>query len=213
MRLALVVLAVGLFLSASATFAAPFTVTGGYSVTEQYTTGGPTISYGLNHTSFSQTGTIGTETAQTNFFTASPAGSCTGGGCVGGTETDTLTVSFTNLHVLGIAIPTLTETAVYTAKYGGSVLSCASGDGVSTPGDTDCVVWTGAANKWNGSTMLSSNLGNGDTLEIFLYNATDWNITPKIGFEVVDAPAPEPASLAMVASGLVGLGLIRRRRS
>ncbi len=215
----------GLALSTPAAFATPITLTFSYSVSEMYSSshGGPLITYQLNRHRFSvAVPPLGTETSPTNFFTASPAGSCSGGGCVGGrhgTETDTLTVTFTNLSIGGIGtIGSLTETATYTAKYSGSELSCAAGDHVSpSRGATDCIVWTGASNTWNGSTMLSGSLGNDTDLEITLYNATDWSITPKIGFELVDAKTsvPEPGSLALLGTARAGLGMlgfaVRRR--
>lgn len=207
-----------LSLNTASAFATP--LTGSYSVGETFSSsqGGPTISNNLS-SSFAMNLTLGIETTPTGFFTTAPASSCSGGGCIGGssgTETDALTVTFNNLQILGVTIPTFTEMATFTAKYSGSELSCAVGDGVSPlNGQTDCFVWAGAANTWNGSTMLSKQLGNGYTLEIFLYNATDWNITPKIGFELVAAPTsvPEPATLGLIGAGLLGLGMLRRSRN
>jgi hypothetical protein len=191
-------------------------LTGNYSFSETYTAahGGPSISDNLSNP-FSKTLTLGTLTSPASFFTLSPASGCSGGGCSSNIETDTVTVSFTNLKVLGISVPTLQATGIFSARYSGSELACAVGDGKSpASGETDCFIWQGAANSWNGSTTLGYDLGNGDMLDIIVYNATDWNITPKIAFELVDAPAraPEPASLALIASALAGFEFIRRRR-
>jgi hypothetical protein len=218
-RLAIVAVAVSL--NAGAAFATP--LTGNYSVSEQYSSsnGGPIITNNLA-SPFSMNLTAGTQTSSMNFFTASPVGHCFGLGCSGQTETDTLTITFSNLSILGVTIPTFTETAVFTAKYSGNELSCAVGDGKSpSSGETDCVVWTGASNTYDGSMTLFKSLGSlnpalaGQSLDIFLYNATDWNITPKIGFELVSnqVQVPEPATLGLMGAGLFGLVMLRRRRA
>lgn len=161
---------------------------------------------------------IGTTQSPFSLFTISPGSHCAGPGCSGGltgTETDTITLTLTGLSILGYSLANITETATFTAKYSGSELSCAVGDGVSpSSGETDCMVWSGASNTYNGSITLTDAVGNGQTLNITFYNATDWSITPTVSMEVVGTPGavPEPASLALFASALAGLGFVARRR-
>lgn len=213
------IVAVAVSISAVPAFAT--SLTGSYSISEHYTSsqGGPSITYNLSDP-FNINLSTGTPTSAMNFFTASPRSTCFGSGCSNHIETDLLTVTFSNLSILGVTIPTFTQTATFTAKYTGSELSCAVGDGRSpTSGETDCVVWTGASNTFDGSITLFKALGAlnpalaGQSLEIFLYNATDWNITPKIAFELVSnqVQVPEPATFGLMGAGLAALALLRRR--
>lgn len=232
MRPKLLLFAGALMLCASPAFATPITLTGSYSVSEQYSPyeGGPSISNDLREYrgSFDISPlTLGTETSPTSFFTASPQYECSGNGCSGGhagTETDTLTINFSSLAINGLAGVSLTDTALledatFTAAYSGSELPCAVGDGnsYSASGQSDCVIWNGASDTWDGSTILTDDLSNGDVLDIYLYNASDWDITPTIGFELQDPQSnvPEPGSLSLLVAGIAGLAgfeLIRRRR-
>jgi hypothetical protein len=182
-----------------------------FSTAEVYGTsaGGPSITgQEANHTAFSLT--VGGPGITFNAFTLNPAGLCSGGGCVGGiggTETDQITFTITGL----LDAPAITETGLFEAKYSGSEIGCASGDGKSGAGESDCFIWSGATSTFNGSfSKLVSLTGAlaGDDLDVVFHNATDWSITPTVTLSLVDAPAvgtPEPSTWAM---GLVGFAFM-----
>jgi len=152
------------------------------------------------------TASIGsTQSTPTNFFTANPASSCTS--CTNNTASGTITVSFNFTQPTGIS--TFTETATYKAQYIGGTLSC-SGDS----GQTDCVDWTGATN--GGPTgVLTVAVTSG--LDMYLANASDWDISPQISFQDVPVPVPGPVAGSglpgvFLAIGMIGLVGWRRRR-
>jgi hypothetical protein len=151
-----------------------------------------------------------------NLFTLSPGGTCTGSDCHSNTVTETITFSLTSLKYDGFSLAPITLTGIYSAKYSGSELSCAVGDGRSpSSGATDCLIWAGASDTYNGSIVVDETIDPGNTLVLTFHNATDWNITPTLSAQFVDAPptVPEPASIVLVGSGLLALGLMRRRKT
>ena len=201
--------------TAYASTISPSTVTldGTYSVTYEPITGNkPTFKYDLGK-SFKEKLTPGESTAELNFFTASPAGS-SGLGCGGRKEakcnssndtvSGTIFVTFSFEELGGpkgktvIATGSLTETGIYEADYAGQ-LSCSS----STGNQTDCIDWQIA------DSAIPVKLSNGNILDVTLFDAEDWAITPKISFDL--DPTPLPASLPLFVGGLECLGLIGRR--
>jgi hypothetical protein len=185
------------------THAATVTVGESYSITESGFTGNqPGITHDLSGNLFL---TKNTWSTPTNFFTASPAGSS---GLSGRDPTVTGILSVT-LHFseAGGVTGSLTETGIFEAKYGGSPLSGCTN---SPSGDTDCIVWNGASNTPTGSVILAATLSNGDIIDVDFYNAQDWDITPKISFDL--DPTPLPATLPLFAGGLGFVGCLTRRR-
>jgi MYXO-CTERM domain-containing protein len=195
--------------SAGAASASSIPITFTYSVSYSATNGnGPSFTDDLG-TAGSYSANIGsTQTTPTNFFTASPAGSC-GSGCVNNTASGTVTVSFTGVKINGVSVASFSETATYQAKYGGTALSCTN----SPSGDTDCIDWTGATN--GGPTGLLTVPVTG-ALDMYLANASDWAISPQISFQDTPVGVPGPvAGSGLPGLALAGIGLFvgwRRRR-
>jgi hypothetical protein len=57
---------------------------------------------------------------------------------------------------------------------------------------------------------LALTFKDGTVLDVNLYNWSDWDMTPDISFQLVKVP--EPATLAMLATGIIGLVAARRRQ-
>ena len=202
----------------------PVTITGSYSIGETYDDlaynsvtnlmgGGPAITGNLgngivNTTSgtsgnFSFVFTPGVSYTY-NLATFNPFASCNGASCSGGIETDPINISFAFTSPSGASATT--STATFKAKYALPYLSCdPGGDGA---GKSDCVTWT--------TSPIVANFSDGAKMNITLNNAADWAITPTVTFDVINGPTavvPEPISVACLGIGMVGLGMVKRRRS
>jgi hypothetical protein len=192
------------------------TVNGNYSLAFSNIVGNqPGISYGLNHTSFTENLTVGTPTTPTNFFTTSPPGTC-GSNCVNNTQSETITVTFNFTEAVSNATGHLTAAGTYVAKYSTPSLPCAADDVGSS--QTDCVYWNTGAFINNNPVVDPVTFSNGDVLDVTLYFASDWAITPTISFKILQSSGgnqtstPLPAALPLFATGLGALGLLGWRR-
>jgi hypothetical protein len=200
MRALLAAVVAMVLMSAGAASAGTVTVTGNYSVSATgsgtYTGNKPGLTDDLPGT-FSQavTGT----TVTTNFFTAAPTGSCGGTWNIcGGTNIDTgpITVTLTNLSDGSGTAPNVTVSGTYEANYNNT---------------TDYIDWTGAV---SGVLTVPVDFSNGAVVDLLFYNQSDWDITPKIGFDLVDGPTatPLPPALSLFGGGLGMIGLLGWRR-
>ena len=142
-----------------------------------------------------------------NLMQIDPAGSC-GKGCTtdkalygdkGLIDSGTITVS-----IVGTGADsgdTFTDSGIFTAKYSGATLSCASSDSHSK-NQTDCIDWA------------KPTIDTFTAITISLVNAVDWDLVPEIQLSDPgnSLGTPLPGALSLFAGGLGAMGLFGRRR-
>jgi len=187
--------------------------TGAYRPTINYD-GGPFLS-----SPFSVGLTTGTTTATQTFLQIAPisggSGTLAGSIAVDMTLTDAANSPVTGFYTSGgggtLSNGTLDLTAYYNTNYGNQ---------------SDCVSWSSSTcTPTNNTTTIgetvTATFADGAVMAINLYNWSDlnaggsWNMAPSISFDLISAPGttvPEPSSLAVFASALIGLGAMLRRR-
>lgn len=99
-----------------------------------------------------------------------------------------------------------------------------------TTGDLDCIVWQGTSSSYTaltgcsdsidqvmsssptaGSSYVTFSIGSANYALMLPYE-TDWNMAQYLDLEYTgSSTVPEPASMALVATGLAGIGALRRR--
>ncbi|MBV8774525.1 MAG: PEP-CTERM sorting domain-containing protein [Deltaproteobacteria bacterium] len=144
----------------------------------------------------------------TNFLEFDPNGSSGLSSC--GTHciaSETVTATFHFTLPTGDSVAHAVTGEFY-ANYTGPLNGTEGGTNVSC-GDNgspaDCIVW-------NSNDPFTTTFGNGDILTVALNNAHDWDITSTATFSITQ-PVPEPMSITILGSALLGLVAIRRRRN
>ena len=142
-----------------------------------------------------------------NLMQIDPAGSC-GKGCTtdkalygdkGLIDSGTITVSIAGTGA--DSGDTFTDSGIFTAKYSGATLSCASSDSHSK-NQTDCIDWA------------KPTIDTFTAITISLVNAVDWDLVPQVQLSDPgdSLGTPLPGALSLFAGGLGAMGLFGRRR-
>ena len=191
--------------------------------TDQETLSNPfTVSLN-NNTSTNPMSTKSGLYASSNYlFSVNPATSCSF--CTNDTITDTISADLTiysGTSDTGTVVGTIDLTMYYEADYANDTdyiywESSAGSYSGGSDNSTVNVVSASTADNGTGSAEFSVVLGDSlGTLDITLSNDYDWDLGTEISLDLIptNTPTPEPASMVLFASGLAGLGALRRRRS